>query len=310
MYDVIIVGGGAAGMTAAIYTGRKALKTALITIEIGGQTSQAMHMENYPGFKGEGIDLMEKFRAQVMEFGAQIIPGKVNKISKIKGGFEVALTDNQKYQSKSLILAYGKVPRSLEIEGEKKYIGKGLHVCAVCDAPMYANKVTAIIGGGNSALDSAIYLSKIAKKVYLIHRRDEFRGDELLVERVKELDNVEIVLSHIPKEIVGEEHVEKLILENVKDNSERELEVDGIFSEIGFKIDVSFVKDLVDINDKQEIKIDRKGRTSHEGIFAAGDVTDIHYKQTIVSAGEGAKAALSAYEFLQGKDITGTDWEL
>lgn len=309
MYDVIIIGAGAAGMTAAIYAGRKELKTALITIEIGGQTSQAMQLENYPGFKGEGLELMDKFREQAMGFGAEIMPGRVNNISKSEQGFEVTLTDDRKFEAKALILAYGKVPRSLDVPGEKKYIGKGLHVCAVCDAPLYHDKVVAIIGGGNSALDSAMYLSKIAKKVYIVHRRDEFRGDKLLAKRVKEKDNVEIILNHIPKEIVGEESVEKLVLENVNGNSKRELEVDGIFSEIGFTIDVSFVKDIVDINERKEIKIDKHCKTSHDGIFAAGDVTDIEYKQTIISAGEGAKAALSAYAYLQGKEITAKDWE-
>lgn len=309
MYDVIIIGAGAAGMTAAIYTRRKSLKTALITIEIGGQTSQAMQIENYPGFKGEGLELMDKFREQAMEFGAEIIPGRVNNITKENEVFEVTLTDDRKFEAKALILAYGKVPRSLDVPGEKKYIGKGLHVCAVCDAPLYQDKTVAIIGGGNSALDSALYLSKIAKKVYVIHRRDEFRGDEVLAKRVKETENVEIILSHIPKEIIGEEFVEKLVLENVKDNSKKELVVEGIFSEIGFTIDVSFVKDIVDINERKEIIVDKHCKTSHEGIFAAGDVTNIEYKQTIISAGEGAKAALSAYAYLQGKEITGKDWE-
>jgi len=309
MYDVIIIGAGAAGMTAAIYTSRKALKTALITIEIGGQAVQATNIENYPGYKGKGFDLMNKFREQVVEFGTELIPGRVNKLIKKGEGFEVTLTNANKYETKSVILAYGKVPRKLDIHGEEEYIGKGLHVCAVCDAPLYADKVVAVVGGGNSALGSAIYLSKIAKKVYLIHKRDEFRGDEIIVNRVKEKDNIEILLSHIPKKIKGENEVEKFVLENFKDNSERELELDGIFLEIGFTIDVDFVKELIEVNNIKEIVVDKNCNTSQKGIFAAGDVTNMQYKQIVVSAGEGAKAALSAHAYLQGKEIIGTDWD-
>ena len=309
MYDVIIIGAGAAGMTAAIYTSRKALKTALITIEIGGQAVQATNIENYPGYKGKGFDLMNKFREQVVEFGTELIPGRVNKLIKKGEGFEVTLTNANKYETKSVILAYGKVPRKLDIPGEEEYIGKGLHVCAVCDAPLYADKVVAVVGGGNSALGSAIYLSKIAKKVYLIHKRDEFRGDEIIVNRVKEKDNIEILLSHIPKKIKGENEVEKFVLENFKDNSERELELDGIFLEIGFTIDVDFVKELIEVNNIKEIVVDKNCNTSQKGIFAAGDVTNMQYKQIVVSAGEGAKAALSAHAYLQGKEIIGTDWD-
>ena len=309
MYDVIIVGAGAAGMTAAIYASRKALKTGLITIEIGGQAIQAMHLENYPGFKGEGLELMDKFRAQAVEFGAELIPGRVNGLAKKGEGFEITLTNGKKYDTKSVILAYGKVPRMLNIPGEREFIGKGIHVCAVCDAPLYADKVAAVVGGGNSALDSALYLSKIAKKVYLIHRRDEFRGDQILVKRVKERDNIEILTSHIPKEIKGEKSVDTFILENVKDNSQKEIKIDGIFLEIGFVIDIDFVKDLVEVNKMKEIVVDKNCKTSCEGIFAAGDVTNVQYKQIVVSAGEGAKAALSSYAYLQGQEIVGIDWD-
>lgn len=308
MYDVIIVGGGPAGMTAAIYTTRKALKTALITIDIGGQAMDAKHLENYPGFKGPGEDLMNVFREQMMGFGTEIIKGKVVKVDKLGDHFTVSLANKEKYEAKSVIMAYGKVPRSLGIPGEDKYLGRGVHVCAICDAPMYKDKVVAVIGGGNSALENAMYLSTLAKKVYLIHRRDEFRGDEIHVGRVKGKKNIEILLSYIPKEVKGDEFVTSFVVASVKDKSTKELEVDGVFLEIGYTIDCSYVEDLVDVNEKKEIIVDDHCRTKCEGLFAAGDVTNIEYKQIVVAAGEGAKAALSVYSFLQGKEIIGLDW--
>lgn len=308
MYDVIIVGGGPAGMTAAIYATRKALKTAIITINIGGQAMDAKHLENYPGFKGPGEDLMNMFREQMMNFETEIIKGKVIRVDKQKDHFVVKLANEEKYKAKAVILAYGKVPRSLGIPGEEKFLGRGVHVCAICDAPMYKDKVVVVVGGGNSALENAMYLSALAKKVYLIHRREEFRGDEIHVGRVKDKSNIEILLSYIPKEVKGDEFVKSFVIESVKDKSTKELKVDGVFLEIGYTIDCSCVEHLVDVNEKNEIIVDDMCKTKQEGLFAAGDVTNVQYKQIVVAAGEGAKAGLSVYSYLQGKDIIGLDW--
>ena len=308
MYDAIIVGAGAAGLTAAIFTCRKGLKTAIISIEIGGQSILATQLENYPGFKGSGYELMNVFKEQAESFGAEIINGKVIKVDKDGKNFRIKLTNGEEYESKAIILAYGKVPRSLGIPGEDKYLGRGIHVCATCDAPLYKNKTVAVIGGGNSALESALLLSGIAKKVYLVHRRDEFRGDEILVGRIKKKKNLEFVLNCIPKEVKGNKFVKSLIVENVNDKKEKELKINGIFLEIGYEVKTDFVKHLVEINEKNEIITDEKCQTSCPGIFAAGDVTNVIYKQIVVSAGEGAKAGLSAYAYLQGKEIVGIDW--
>ncbi len=309
MYDVIVIGAGAAGLTAAIYTCRKGLKTAIITIDIGGQAISAKHLENYPGFKeGDGQKLMNVFAEQAISFGAEIIKGKVVNLDKEGDDFKVKVAYGEEYTTKAIILTYGKVPRSLGVPGEDKFLGRGVHVCAICDAPMYKNKTVAVVGGGNSALENALYLSNIAKQVYLIHRRDEFRGDEIHVGRIKKKENVKLFLSHIPKEVKGDKFVNSFIIESVKDNKTKELKVEGVFLELGYAIDISFVKHLVKVNEKKEIVVDSKCKTSQEGIFAAGDVSDVPYKQIIVSAGEGAKAGLSAYAYLQGKEITGIDW--
>ena len=309
MYDVIIVGAGAAGLTAAIYTCRKGLKTAIITIDIGGQAISAKHLENYPGFKeGDGQKLISIFAEQAISFGAEIIKGKVVNLDKEGDGFKVKVAHGEEYKTKAIILTYGKVPRNLGVPGEDKFLGRGVHVCAICDAPLYKNKIVAVVGGGNSALENALYLSNIAKQVYLIHRRDEFRGDEIHVGRIKKKKNVKLFLSHIPKEVKGDKFVSSFIIENVKDNTTKELKLDGVFLELGYNIDIDFVKHLVKVNERNEIVVDGRCNTSQNGIFAAGDVSNVPYKQIVVSAGEGAKAGLSAYAYLQGKEIIGIDW--
>ncbi|MAG38730.1 thioredoxin-disulfide reductase, partial [Candidatus Woesearchaeota archaeon] len=181
MYDVIIIGGGAAGMTAGLYLGRKNLKTLIISMDVGGQTAIPNKIENYPGFdEVNGLELMTKFQTQAMKWGSEMITGKVVKIEKKKNyAFKTKVTSGEEYESRALILAFGKTPISLGIPGEEKFIGRGVSTCVTCDAPLYKGKTVAVIGGGNSALGGARELAELAKKVYLIHRRDEFRGDEI-----------------------------------------------------------------------------------------------------------------------------------
>ncbi|MFH1399575.1 MAG: FAD-dependent oxidoreductase [Candidatus Woesearchaeota archaeon] len=304
-FDVIIVGAGAAGLTAAIYTCRKGLKTAVISIDVGGQTVLSSHIENYPAFVGPGYELITKFKEQALSFGAKIINGKV--VGIVKGEpFKVELSDKTTYEADTLILAYGKIPKTLGIPGEDTYMGKGVHTCATCDAPLYKGKTVAVVGGGNSALDSALMLSGIAKKVYLIHRRDSFRGDQILAEKLKQKKNMELVLNHIPVEIKGDKFVKSLTVEST--GKQKELAVDGIFLEIGYEVRADFLNNLVKLNGKGEIITDKNCDTSCKGVFAAGDVTDIQYKQVVIAAGEGAKAALSAYAFLKGHEYPAIDW--
>ena len=309
MYDAIIIGAGAAGLTAAIYTCRKKLKTLIISIDIGGQTNLTSHIENYPGTGPmHGVELMRRFQDEAIGFGAELIMGKATTVDKTNNGFKVGLANGEAYESKALILAYGKVPRSLGIEGEDKFMGRGVSTCVTCDAPLYKNKDVAIIGGGNSAVEGALELATIAKKVYLIHRRDTFRADEVTVEKLKGSKNVELVLNSIAAKVNGSKNVEGIAVQNILTKEKRELKVDGIFIEIGYMVDTSFVRHLVKVNERKEIIVDETGNTSCPGIFAAGDITPVPYKQTVIAAGEGSKAALECYKWLTGGKGASLDW--
>ena len=309
-YDILIVGGGAAGLTAAIYTCRKKLRTGVISMDIGGQTNLTNHIENYPGVDPmPGPQLMKKFEENAKSFGAEIIFGKVIKVDKLENNhFVIALANEEVYECEALILAYGKVPKSLGIPGEEKFFGRGVSTCATCDAPLYKNKIAAVIGGGNSALEAVEELARIAKKVYLIHRRDAFRADEVTVEKVKKMQNVEFVLNSVSKEIKGEKFVKSIIVENLLNKELKEFEVNGVFTEIGYVVDTEMVKHLVKRNEKNEIITDERTNTSCNGLFACGDITQVAYKQTVISAGEGAKAGLESYRYLTGGKGVLIDW--
>lgn len=309
MYDAIIVGAGAAGLTAAIYTCRKKLKTLIVSIDVGGQTNLTSHIENYPGTGPmHGAELMRRFQDEAIGFGAELIMGKVNKVDKIENSFRVGLTNGEEYECKALILAYGKVPRSLGIEGEEKFMGRGVTTCVTCDAPLYKNRDTVVIGGGNSAVEGALELATLARKVYLVHRRDKFRADEITVEKLKEHNNIEIVLNNVVTKIAGDKNVEGVEVENINTKEKKFLKVDGVFIEIGYAVDTSFVQHLVKVNDKKEIIVDDICNTSHPGIFACGDITPVPYKQTVIAAGEGSKAALECYRWLTSGKGAVLDW--
>jgi thioredoxin-disulfide reductase len=313
VYDVIIIGGGPAGLAAAIYVGRKRLSNLVVSIDIGGQCNLTAHIENYPGVLPQsGSQLMEVFHSQAQKFGAEFVFGKVSEIKKKGKEFEVIVAGDESYVGKTIIIAFGKVPRKLGIPGEDKFFGRGVSTCATCDGPLFKNKNVAVVGGGNAALEAALDLSNFAKKVYLIHRRDEFRGDEVTVEKVKKASKVELVLNSAPIEVKGEKFVSSIMIENVNDKKQRELEIDGMFLEIGYVVDSSMAKALVKINENNEIVTDKNGQTSCQGVFAAGDVTDTPFKQAIIAAGDGARAALGVYTYLTcdgmiGKKIA-PDW--
>lgn len=324
-WDIIIVGAGAAGLTAAIYTCRKKLNTLVISVDIGGQTILTNHIENYPGFFKEtpdypsGPKLMQIFEEQAKHFGAEIIMGKVTKIEKLLDNpapenpykFAVELSNGERYEGRVVLLTYGKVPRELGIPGEKKFIGRGVSTCATCDAPLFRKKNVAVIGGGNSAVEAAELLTKFANKVYLVHRRDQFRADEITVDKVKASPKVEFILNSVPAEIKGEKFVKGLVVQNVNTQEKRELAVDGVFVEIGYVVVTDFVKDYVEINKANEIVVNENCETRTPGLFSAGDLTNIPFKQTITSAGQGAIAGLSAYNYLmrlEGKAGVKADW--
>jgi len=306
MYDVIIIGGGPAGLSAAIYSSRRALKTLVISRDIGGQIAKTPDIENYPGIdKISGIELANRLKAQTERFGAEIIFEETVKIEKKENEFLVHTLRN-KYEAKTVILASGKKPRELGIPGENEFKGRGVSYCATCDVPFFKNKTLVVAGGGNSALDAALLASKYCKKVYLVHRRDTFSGEQVLIDTVKFTKNIEMVFNSQVKEIKGEKIVNKIVLSN-----DKEIETDGIIIEIGFIVDHSLVEDLVELDEKKQVMVNNIQETSEPGIFAAGDLTQTPYKQAIISAAEGAKAALSCYDYLQklqGKRGILADW--
>jgi len=309
MHDVIIIGAGAAGLSAAIYACRRKLNTLVISMDKGGQTILTSSIENYPGFKkSHGAKLMKIFEEQVLELGAEIVMGKLSNVEKINNNFKVHLTNKEVYESKSVILAYGKVPAQLNIPGEDKFFGRGIHIYAIYDAHLYKDKNVAVVGGGNSAIGAALILSKTSKKVYIIHRRSEFRAEQINVDKLKSLKNVEFILEHSPVEFKGDSKLNALVIKNINNNEVKEIKVDGVFVEIGYINKVDFVKNLVEINEKNEIVIDMYCNTKTKGLFAAGDVTIIPYKQTITSAGEGCKAALTCYNYINNKTGPVIDW--
>jgi len=311
-YDVIIIGAGPAGLSAAIYTTRRALKTLVLSMDIGGQMASTLDIENYPGFQLiSGTDLSNRMMQQAKKSGAEIIVDQeVEELSK-KGDIYIVKTKNKEYQAEAVILAFGKKPRELNVPGDEKYRGKGVSYCATCDGPLFKNRIVTVVGGGNSALDAALYLAKIAKKVYLIHRRDQFRGDEILVRQVEAKNNIELILNSVVTEILGEETVKKVKVKNVKTEKLREIETEGVFIEIGFVVAADFIKDLVKVDKINQVIIDIDCRTSDPGIFAAGDLNYTPYKQIVIAAGQGAVAALSAYDYIQkkkGKLPVRIDW--
>jgi len=300
LYDVIIIGAGPAGLTAAIYASRRGMKTLILSKGLSDQVSEAHYIENYPGIERiEGYKLIQLFEKQVRNFSVEIIFEEVVKVTQKNGSFVVE-TVKKKYESKSLILAFGKVPITLNVPGEKEFTGRGVSYCSTCDAPLFKGKTVAVIGGGNAALDAALVLSDVVKKVYLIHRRDEFRAFEAEVEKIKKRRNVEFILNHVAVEFKGDKVLKSVIIEDVNSKEKKELKLDGAFIEIGSEVRTDFVKDLVKLDKNNHIIINSNCETSRPGVFAAGDVTNTPFKQIVVAAGEGTKAALNSYNYLHG----------
>ena len=318
LYDVLIVGGASAGLTAAMYASRQGLKTLVITKDIGGQALLTNAIENYPPFEHiGGFELMQKFEQQARNFGAEFAYEEVLSITEHKEGGFIIKTNNKdiEYVGYALILAFGKTPRDLNVKGEKELSGRGVSYCAVCDGPFFKNKKVAIVGPGDPALEAALYLKEIASQLYMIHKTDKPIGSEESIDLLQNKDNknrITFISSSIVKAINGNSKVESLTLYDSKTRSESKLDVDGIFVEMGYVAKTDIVKDLVNLNGNKEIIVDKYCGTSTKGIFAAGDVTDVPYKQAIISAGQGAIAALSAYNFLQrlkGRPAIKADWK-
>lgn len=299
IYDVLILGGGPAGMTAAVYCMRKGVKTGLLTDNVGGQVSETSTVENYMGYRYiEGSDLVKKFQDQVKQFeigyrenspAARIEQGDIKK---------VVTEDGTTYQARSLIVATGKSPRWLNVPGEKKFMGKGVAVCAICDAPLYRDKDVVVVGGGNSGVEATIDLAKIANHITIVQFLDELTADQVLIDKMNQFDNFDILYKHEVIEVLGDDKLEGVIVQNRDTKEKQRVDARGVFVEIGWVPNSEFIEDTLELNKWDEVMIDCACRTSEKGIYAAGDVTSVPYKQIISAAGDGAKAALSACEYV------------
>lgn len=311
-WDVIVVGGGAAGFTAALYAARRALATLVIAKDVGGQALLTQHIENYPGFIEpiSGPDLLAKFWQQAEKHGAKTVMDEVVKIEKDGDAFRVATKKGEALTAKSVILAFGMTPKDMGVAGEEKFSGKGVHYCATCDAPLYKGKVTAVVGGTNAAMDAALFLAKICPKVYLVHNRAQLVGDTTLVQQIQSSPVIQFLSERTVKEVKGEKFVSSLVVTSA--NGDEEIAVQGVFVEMGHVIKTECVQGLVELDATNAVVADRRMMTSCKGVFACGDVIDADYKQVVISAGQGAIAALEAYKYLQlkagKKAVIMTDW--
>ncbi len=311
VYDVIIIGAGPAGMSAGIYICRKKLSALILSKDIGGQTARSWDVENYLGFSMiTGGELVAKFKEHLDNFKCvnfkssveikEIKKSQKNKNTKTSGLFEVLTKKGERFYSRTIIVASGKIPRELGVPGEKVYKNKGLTYCATCDAPLFAGKDVAVVGDGDAALDAAWQLTKIATTVYLLIWGPKFRADldKVLLGRVLRSPVVKVIYDVQTTKISGEKFVNNLSYQDKKTGETKDLAVQGIFVEIGSIPATEFIKKLVKVNKRGEIIIDKANMTSAPGIFAAGDVTDVIEKQVIIAAGEGAKAAIAASNYL------------
>ncbi|MEM3144355.1 MAG: NAD(P)/FAD-dependent oxidoreductase [Candidatus Nitrosotenuis sp.] len=310
-YEVIVVGAGPAGLSAGIFVARQKTSCLVISKDLGGQLNLIPKLENYPGtMMSSGPLLAKTLENQYLVFGGDMTFDTVEKIDEVEGGMMVKTTRSE-YIAKAVVLAPGKVPNNLGLPNENQYANKGVHYCTKCDAPFYQGRTTATVGVGGYLLESGILLSRMASKVYLIYKGGGLGGDKDMIESIKKKENVELVPNTSIKSISGNNTLQQItILDN--SGAEKTIQVDGLFIEMGSKINLDFVKHLVTINTKGEIEVSDGGKTSHPAIFAAGDATNIPYKQIVAACGDGAAAGLSAFnhvERLKGKPGIRADWK-
>jgi alkyl hydroperoxide reductase subunit F len=296
IYDLIIIGAGPAGITASVYAARKQLDFLVISLDIGGQAAWSGDIENYTGYQFiTGPELAQKFEEHMRKYRLALKENEeVLELVKLGQLIQVK-TNKADYQSRSVIIASGKRSKELGVAGEKEFKNRGLTYCATCDGPLFTGKEVAVIGGGNSALDATLQLIKIARRIYLVNNALNLSGDVIMRQKVQEAVNVTILNNSSVTEVLGDKFVKGIKINSA--NQEKELAVQGVFVEIGLMPNSGFVRD-VEKNPKQEIIINSFNQTSVSGIFACGDVTDVPEKQIIIAAGEGSKAALSAFHYL------------
>lgn len=305
MKDLIIIGAGPAGLSASIYAMRAGMDMLLIEkIAPGGLVMTTYEVENYPGFAEPvpGWELMNAMESQARRLGAEIASGEVLSLTKEEGAFALKMTDGTEHHACAVICASGARLMKLGVPGEERFTGRGVSYCATCDAAFFKDRITAVVGGGNTALEEAVYLTKFASKVYLIHRRDEFRGVKILQDRVLANGRIEPVYSSVVTSINGESKIDSVSITNKKTGAQVELAVDGVFIFIGYEPVTAYAPAQVK-NERGEILVNMQMETPLEGLFAAGDLRAGSIRQIVAAAADGATAALSAYRYLEGRGI-------
>lgn len=306
-FDVVILGGGPAGFSAGIYTARGNVSTAILDVSmLGGQPSNYLELENYPAFmKIGGFELMEKFEEHADMFGVQKFPMQEIEVIDLVSYPKIIRAKEAEFRAKSVIVATGAKPMKLGVKGEEEFIGRGVSYCAVCDGAFYKDKVVAVVGGGNSAVEEAIYLTKFASKVYIIHRRDELRADKIIQNRATKNGKIEFVLNSVVCEIQGQDLVNNLILKNTKTDEMFNLAVDGVFPYIGITPNVENISGQITQDKAGFIITDETMKTSIDGVFAIGDVRKTPLRQVITAASDGAIAGVYAVKYIESlKEIT------
>ncbi len=300
--DIIILGGGPAGLTAGIYASRARIPSIVIEKGLtGGQMAATEHVDNYPGFPDTvlGYELSQLMETQARKFGVEFVNAYITSVERADGGFVLKADSGKVYTCRSLILATGAQPTKMGIPGEEEFAGKGVSYCAVCDGPFFQGLEVAVLGGGDSAVEEAIYLSKFATKVHLIHRRDKFRAIMEIQERALKEPKIEYHLSHVATSIQGTKDVDSITIKSVKDGSEKKLPVEGVFIYIGIQPNVQPYENLVEADLQGFIITDEELKTSVPGVFAVGDVRAKTLRQITTAVGDGALAAFNAQRYLE-----------
>lgn len=300
IYDIVIIGSGPAGLSAAVYASRAKLESLVIekAMMSGGQVLNTYEVDNFLGMPGSnGFDMGMKFREHAESMGAKFLVENVKKIEEIDGNYRI-VTEKEEIETKTVIIATGAKHRKLGVLGEEKFSGKGVSYCATCDGAFFRNKITAVVGGGDVAVEDAIFLARMCQKVYVIHRRDNFRAAKSLTERLMELENVEIIWDTVVEEIKGEEMVSSILIENKKTGQKEEKKVDGVFIAVGIEPNSAEFKNFVEQDESGYIKSDETGKTDKAGVFAAGDVRTKMLRQIVTAVSDGANAVTSAEKYL------------
>ncbi len=302
-YDLVIIGGGPAGVAAGVYAARKKIKTALVTDSFGGQSFTSNDIQNWIGAQSlSGFELAKMFESHVRaQEGIDIFDNeRISEITPIKNGFSLITNQNKTLETKTILLASGSKRRRLNIPGENEFEGKGVAFCSTCDAPLFQNKIVAVIGGGNAGLEAVLDLLLYAEQIYLLEQNGELGGDLISQEKIKTSQKVKVFFHSQAEEILGDDFVKALEYKDLSNSESKELKVEGVFVEIGSEPNNELVKDILKLNERGEVIVDHKTqKTSNEKIWAAGDITDVLYKQNNISAGDAVKAVLNIYEYLQ-----------